>query len=93
MATKGLPKRKKRSSRTTRRKTNRRRTYRRRCIRRGGTYNPSDATIQQYAGVPLTNGGLVTSDAGADSFTGTRAELELRNRYRDFQGGVGDGTD
>jgi hypothetical protein len=92
MATKGLPKRKRRS-RTTRRKTNRRRTYRRRCIRRGGSLKPRDATIQQYAGVPLRNGGLVTSAAGADSFTGTFNQMRIHKEYMDFQGGVGDGTD
>jgi hypothetical protein len=92
MATKGLPKRK-RSSRTTRRKTNRRRTHRRRCIRRGGSLKPSYATTKEYDGVPLKNGGLVTSSAGADSFTGTFNQMRAHKEYMDFQGGVGDGTD
>ena len=59
---------------------------------KGGVYLPKDATTKEYDGIPVKNGALITSAAGADSFTGTRKEMEKHAEYVDFQGGPVDGT-
>ena len=98
MASKEVAKRRKLRSKTSRNRTIRRRqtrrnTNRRRCIRRGGSYLPKDATVAEYRGVPIDEDALMTKASGADSYTGTLSQMKEHNLYRDFQGGLGDGTD
>lgn len=103
MATKEMAKRKKllKSRSRSRQKSHRRVTRRRKSMRcngkrkcfLGGSYLPIDATTTQYDGIPTKENALITKASGADSFTGTRKELLNHADYRDFQGGVGDGTD